>query len=265
MLLPPPTATRSDPPARPLVVEFVGLPGAGKTTVSRRVVAQQRWEGRVCGHRRQLGRGHSSRLVHYASKAAFHVRHRQHLPAALQVGLTVRPRSLSSALHAVALASWAYGLRVARERQLELLILDQGPLQEAWSVIVAGEHWDRRAMCRVLGGILVGSGLPFAFVHLHVDVELAIDRIRQRSFGGSRFDSMSDVEAKRVLTAHRADLEVLIGDAAAITGAAARTIDGSLPLDTLCAAVAEFIDGIAPALSAPAPHQQLARRSGQGE
>lgn len=258
------TLARSDQPAQPLVVEFVGLPGAGKTTVSRRIVAQQQWDGRVCGHRRQLGRGHSSRLAYYARKAAFHVRHRQHLPAALRAGLTVHPRSLASALHAVALASWAHGLSVARERQLELLILDQGPLQEAWSVIVAGELWDRPAMSRVLGGILVGSELPFAFVHLHVDVDVAIDRIRQRTCRGSRFDSMSDVEATRILSAHRADLEVLVGDVAAITGAAACTVDGSLPVDTLCSAVTGFIDGIVPPLRMPAPHQQRARL-GYGE
>ena len=239
-----PDSRSSDPatPARPLVIELVGLPGSGKSTVTGHLLDSGRFAGLAVGHRRLLGRGRRNRLAHLGSKARFHMRHRQCLFAALQFGLATCATSWTALRHAIGLASWSHGLQVARQRRFDLLVLDHGPVQESWSVAVSGDRLQREPATAALRVILGGADVDFAFVWLDVSIEVAVERLRGRRNGRSRFDRMDEREGSRLLGARRDDLARLFRDAANSTSEPTCRLNAGQPIPILSSAVSDFIE-----------------------
>jgi hypothetical protein len=238
---------------RPLVCELVGLPGAGKTSAAARIVQQMRAGGCSCGDRPSLGRGRRSRALSQIRKAEFHLTHPRHLAAALRFGLSVHPLNIASVSRAYRVSNWAYGLSRARNRGFERVILDQGIVQELWSVTLTGSRWSPRALDAVLRGILAGTDVSLALVYLDIGIDEASDRLRRRPVTTSRFDRMELSEARALLSSREAGLKELFQRAVALTGAPWCRVDGERALEDVCAQVTAFVDGIADGYPAGSP------------
>src|SRR6266516_5054329 len=65
----------NDSSPRTLILEFVGLPGAGKTSVAERLIPRLRCRGIACADRQLVFPGSPSRAVRYAKLAAVAARH----------------------------------------------------------------------------------------------------------------------------------------------------------------------------------------------
>ena len=228
----------------PLIVEFVGLSGAGKTTVANRIIAQMRSQGRACAGRRLIvGRG-VNRAVHCTRVAAFNLRSRQHLPSALRYGLAVQPFRTSRVIEALKLSSWAYRFNIARAMSLPLVILDQGVVQQAWSTLLDGQLRDERVLCAVLENVICSAPVSFAYVYFDVAVEVALRRIESRPKMRSYFDRMEPAAARRLLMTYKGHLERILSYAVDLTNAPCHRVDGDRSLDENCDDVVRFVDQI---------------------
>lgn len=199
-----------------LVVEFVGLPGSGKSTVSHAAAEVLR----LRGHRVHEPTFRTDRLP---SPAARRVRK----AILASVGLAAGPAGAVSDLAAIRRSAapapggwatgglnWLYVSRTARRaaRRPGIHLLDQGVLQALWSVLYATDRedaetdawtdaWARRAAGRIPSGT-VAVVLDAADDELH-------RRLGARTGGGSRLDAeirQGAGAAERALSGGRAAL-----------------------------------------------------------
>lgn len=225
---------------RPVLIEFVGLPGAGKTAIADRVLDTLERRGRTCRGRRQPARGLGAAIAYRARREWYHLRHGRALRAALRFGLSVRPLRAANLWHASRLAHWAYRLRLAADAGWEVIVLDQGVVQQAWSAVVAGRRWDAHAARQALAAVLAAD-LSFAYVFLEVDIDTAVARVRARPSQRSRFDRMDECARRDLMDRHRADLQSMFRSAVAATAAPWCVVDTTAPVDATSRVILDFI------------------------
>jgi thymidylate kinase len=207
-------------PGGAVLVEFVGLPGAGKSALSRRLA--QRLEGRglaVDEPSRALAHG-IGRIARRARKAA-----RVWLEALGRPGAAARAARIvavsgqpSTRAAALLWFNWLLVTALARRarRGSGVHLLDEGPAQGAWSVALEGDA----ACASALLERLPAAALPDLLVLVEAGPSVAADRIRARPERDSRLDRRLDAEPELLergvaaLAWVRAALEGRLGTAA---------------------------------------------------
>lgn len=236
----------------PLVVEFVGLPGAGKTTAARHVLEELEARGYACGSRGLVGRTGLSRAAHYTRVVRFCVRQASELSSAVLLGLPASGVTAARVRHALKLSSWSYRL-TTRARGYDVTILDQGPVQQACSTMLHGRIGNERAVAAALRGVLRAAQARFAYVYFDIDVDLAVLRIAGRPAGRSSFGRLKGEAAKPGLATYQRRLGTLLDFAEAATGAARLRVDAARPVDEVSARIVEFIEAVRDPRPAGAP------------
>ena len=229
----------SGPPA--LVIEFLGLPGAGKSTLAEHLVCTLRAEGRALGCREAIGRLQGGRTEHYARLVAFTVAQRRHFTIAMRLAAAVTPARTLRWRFAAKLAAWPYRLSLVHRRRHDTLVLDQGPLQSAWCVLLDGELREEGALRAAVHDLLADGSFAFAFVYVDVTPELAASRIAARGPMAPPFHR-DRAETLRLLTAHRQHLARILEIAEEHASAPVLRVDGSAPLERSNACIAAFVD-----------------------
>jgi thymidylate kinase len=229
---------------RPLLCELVGLPGSGKTTAAAHIVQAMRSEGWSCGDRSSLRSGSRSRALSRVRRIEFHLRNPSHLAAALRFGSSVRPMNIASLTRAYRVSNWAYGISPAQTRGWDRIVLDQGVLQELWSVTISGTRWSAAALDAILRTVLRDADISLALVYLDVSPEVAFERLRRRAPTSSRFDHMAPIEARALLSRHADDLRELFEHTVRLTGVPSLRVNGERVLDRIRADVTAFVDGL---------------------
>ena len=225
-----------------LVVEFAGLPGAGKTTVAARAAELLRQRGRQPVERAAVCRAPSGRLAHYRSLFGFFLGHPQVIGRAVRYGWSVRPRRLWRLRDALKVAAWAPRLARARQDGRTLVLLDQGVVQQAWCPLVGGTLADADSLPRALAPVLELPGLRFAWVEINVPAERAARRIAQRPTDLSPFDRLPQSEAERRLRASEGQLERVLEVATGLTGGPSRRLDGEGLVEDTARSVVRFVE-----------------------
>lgn len=179
--------------ALPLIVEFTGLPGAGKTTIARELqrlfpvstttssLEDRRLDGRIWGGHHVLLPRRRSEL-----KAALH---------AARLAFAARPLTLERLKFAALIAGAPRRLfRALASSNPHVVILDQWILQFVWSICAFSRQHNHGAARRVAQ---FACGEPQrVVVFVDVENELAVRRIKSRTSAGSRFDRISDAQAE---------------------------------------------------------------------
>jgi thymidylate kinase len=229
---------------RGAAVEFVGLPGAGKSTVAGLMERALRSQGRAYGNRDIVNGARLSRLRRYGRLAEFYLRHPEELRAGIQLGLAVSPVTrlrLAQALKYVSV--WSARLTYARRQGYEFLILDQGIIQDAWSLLLRGPWLDDEVQ-RAVSRTILRSGLNYSLVYFDIPVDQAVQRIGQRPTMESRFDTLPPDDAARQLATQAARLEQLFTQVAERAGVRHCRIDATQPPAKICGEIEAFL-GIA--------------------
>ena len=225
------------------VFELVGLPGAGKTTLARRLVDWLAARGATCGERELIGRLGSSRAAHYARLAGFTARKGRYIPATFRLAASVSPPRVLRTRFAAKLAVWPYRLSVARTKGYQTVVLDQGILQSAWCVLLEGSLSQPRVLDQAVGEVLTACEADFAFISLDVDAQLAAARIEERGPMAAPFHR-SNPETVRLLTQHRDHLEEVIVAGVRATGAPHLRLDARSPLEENAVQIENFAESI---------------------
>jgi hypothetical protein len=215
-----------------MLIEFFSLPGAGKTTLVNAVAAGTDLITRpklAAAWRRQslLQRSrHSARaLLHAPTLMA---------AARLAVGVPLSSgESLSRLVRLIAKRHWV-------RSQAGVMLIDQGFLQELWSILYAAGHFepDPADLSPLIRSIYAGMQVRVVFID--VDARTASTRISGRDYGNSRLDRLPEADIRGQLARTRR-LPRAILDAATAAGLQVEILDGSAP-------VAELVDRLQPVL-----------------
>jgi predicted kinase len=225
------------------VFELVGLPGAGKTTLARGLLARLAAEGRACGERDLNARRGIARARHLTRLAGFTLARGRYFPSTLRLAAAVKPPRVTRIRMAGKLAVWPYRLSVARAQGYEAVVLDQGVLQSAWTVLLEGSLTREDLLREAIEDVLAGCGATFAFISVDLDVAQAAARVHARDAMYAPFDR-SEQETLHLLSLHAEQLERVVAAGVRATGAPHLRVDGSSPLAENTSRIDAFVDSV---------------------
>ena len=229
---------------RPVVVELVGLPGAGKSTLAARLLEELRARGYDCAGR-ELLRPSAGLLAGRSNRLRFWLRH-LHLARSTGLSVLAVGASGSEAMrHAARLGRWASGFERLTGAGQQIILLDQGVVQQAWSSLFRAAA-GRGRLLQLLDLILRDSPPLLAFVYCDVPLDVALQRIAARPEGNSTFDDLDQVEARRLLASHGRDLRELFAHSVETLQAPHLIVDTSKDLAESCRAVTDFVQALVP-------------------
>jgi hypothetical protein len=181
---------------RTIVVEFVGMPGAGKTTISSIVVDELRQQGYICpmlaeldpwltarGIGRLPPRNRLTRLMLH-SKLSYLVaacRHPVLYASALRHALSVRPlnrdslRASKSPFEFLDLST-----TIAGSNRFDFVIFDQGMVQSTCTISICGDICPQQAHVGHVASLIKNMD-RYLVILAKITPEIALERIRGRA------------------------------------------------------------------------------------
>jgi thymidylate kinase len=235
------------------IVEFAGLPGAGKTTIARAALAELETLGIRCFSneslvRRNAVRQKSTRLSGKVGTLGQlvlgGVRYKRVTVNLLRCIAHTRSLSPASLTRAANLLVLLNGIRSVPADRYDLILLDQGLVQYIWSIFVAGDLPPERDLHRLLTTIF--KEIPLAVIFVQIDVDDAVSRIRQRKTQSSRFDDFSPPQAREYLSKYRSVFDNIRCWSFGPAGTGSLDIDGSRPISHNVRRIIPFIAGLLP-------------------
>lgn len=236
--------------ASPLVVEFVGLPGAGKTTIAHQVIDELTARGYRCfGHstlsspegREKRSGGVSSKLSTLGRLVSSCLAHRRIAADALDYTVRVNPLGILGLQRLLKFLIRLDFVRELMEGDYDVLVLDQGPIQNLWSIATTGRApASSDQLARVLRDVL--DEVRPHVVLVDVEPDLAFERVAVRSTMRSRFDRMPPSEAEALLARHGALFGRLVELAEGFAATGFLRVDGRHAVEKSASLIVPFIE-----------------------
>jgi hypothetical protein len=181
--------------ARPLVVEFVGLPGVGKSHATRLVAKALAAAGtpvRSAALRVNHELGAFQRVVYKSSLAVSEI---VRSPVdALRVGRALIRSGQENPFDVVRLSyNWFFLLGLSRRARSRAAVelLDEGIVQQLWSIgFAGGERAIRECSATLLRGSAGAHAIPDVVVVVEAPLEVIESRLVTRRSGAGRVDRM---------------------------------------------------------------------------
>lgn len=231
----------------PLVLEFVGLPGGGKTTLARKVLERLSQDGHLCctprSHVSALRPTLGNRARQAGRRAAFYMAYWPLVASALRLGLEIRPRALQRAKWLREVPDAAHAIQ-GFALDYDVVILDQAGLQGIWSATVDGTLPTAGRLQQLVREAAAVHGGRVVVFHLVVDPATALERITSRQSRGSRFDRLPRERALEQLDNLQGRFELIVDCAARATHAPVLRLDGHASIDELAERCVEFASAI---------------------
>ena len=202
------SAGRAGGGSAPLLVELVGLPGAGKSTLARALLTELARRGACITAAPRVGaragRGHRLRALFEAVRA-----HPGLAASGLGLSRFDRP-ALGRLVHLLGRVTQAEALA---RGTAELVLLDEGPIQALWA-LTTPERPGAQCRAQAMARGLLPDGRA-VLVHVEVPAAEAAARLAARSREGarSRFDGRPATELLPLLEHGAARLETLLATA----------------------------------------------------
>jgi hypothetical protein len=220
-----------------MLVELFALPGAGKTTLTE--LAAQR--AHVKTRKGLSAEWVTSSATHRFAHVSRAVLKPKHLAAAFRFASGARLASTESIFRLARMLAKTEWLR----SQPGVLLLDQGFLQDLWSILVSGKsECPSPELLSPLIRVLY-EGIEARIILIDVDPSVAASRIRARTHGASRFDDLPENEVRQSLT-DGSNLLHAIGQAVKLAGLQVETLDGSKAPDELADQLSVYLPKRAP-------------------
>ncbi len=165
-----------------MIVECVGLPGSGKTTICELVTLPHGTKGAI-----QL---RDIRLDSDLARASWKI---------LLLCCETRPFTIDRLRRGINLVAF---LRHYQHRE-RVILLDQGQVQKLWSILSGADRYPSLRLQEVIASLRPFA--PDGVIWVETPVAVAVERVGKRTHGISRYDGLSSETAHAQLSA-RADL-----------------------------------------------------------
>ena len=178
----------------PIIIEFNGLPGSGKTTTSK--ILQNRFE---CNKQKTFNRYFRKKYHRNVYSVLFTFRYRKILKAIIKY-LNAFPTKVKKSI----VYSYVSYIRMYNnffdDNNKGVLLIDQGIVQS----LISLAHNKSLPVNDDLRDLLLSSKfnrIPIIFINCLSDEKLSMSRIEAREFRGARVDTMNKTEMYRTLCA----------------------------------------------------------------
>ena len=240
-------------PGHAIVIEFLGLPGSGKSTVCRQLQALLLVQGIHAANTQDFVRwsASQSRLGKLAHALRAPARTARHLFSALRFWWSLDRRSAATLRRALLAAPIAASLaRYVQGTDADVILLDQADMQGVWSIGALASSFDGMA----LDGLLTTAAawVPRTYVHTDADVTFAANNIAERPDGGSRFDRLQSLHVESALQ-QALPLMTAIADWLRVHHDRVLTLPAQADVDRKARDVADFVHRL---LSQPVPRAE---------
>lgn len=189
-----------------MVVEFSGLPGAGKSTICKAITIPHLGKGDVPLSALRPG----IRML----RAAFQV---------FLLALGARPLSIDRLRRAFNLVVFLRHY----PSQDRTMILDQGMIQKTWSLLANATSYSEARRLRAMAAL--SAFVPDILVWVETPLDDAVTRLMARRHGNSRYDGLAAGEARHRLEQRVKLLAQIAREFARTPGVAFIELDGGLP------------------------------------
>jgi hypothetical protein len=219
----------------PLLIELLGQPGAGKTTLAHAAAADLNLLGTA-----DLSAGW--RNLPFPRKASLAA---QVILDGAGLGQALRVVTRESLFHPDSIAR--LGRLLAKSHWIRAqggrLLLEEGALQDLWSIYYSAGRTrpDPHLLAPLVRSLY--QGVEAQIILLEVDPQIAFDRVRGRRAGKSRLDRLAAPDLRRTI-AETAQLHIGLAEAARLAGLPVKSIDASQPLERSVLELRDIIDGI---------------------
>ena len=224
----------------PLLIEFVGLPGAGKSTVAQALAERLRAGGLRVDEDDLPPAGIALRVRQYLRFLLFGVKHARLMAALARYACRVRPWSPGRLPFAFDVLVHAFGAAECRRGGADVVLISQGAFQAVASIGVRASTSATREMRRLVDALNHGSG-PDLVAYLELGIAQSSARLAQRERGGSRFDQMSPDEAVTELRGFARRFSVMTDAMAQRLGPSFRRFDAAAPAAATASSAAQWV------------------------
>ncbi|HEY5903524.1 MAG TPA: hypothetical protein VIU39_13295 [Anaerolineales bacterium] len=239
---------------RPLLIEFMGLPGAGKTTLAQFVLEELTAAGYRCFALNRLDEpepiekrkgGLTSKLRTAGGVLVSTLRYRLIAGSAWAYTRQIRPFNLNSFRRYFVLLTRLDLLRRLMRGPYDILLLDQGLLQSIWSLSATGEPPRDDCQLETLLQAIHAELSPL-IVGVHVGADLAVERVTTRPTRRSRFDTIPASQASSLLRRQKDVISRILSLSAGLQEASCLDVNGSRPPDQNVRLIVPFIQKARP-------------------
>jgi thymidylate kinase len=207
-----------------LFIEFVGLPGAGKSTIASKVIQQFESENYGIYSREMLNRfrADKSKFHNGFNLLFFLISNLDFVIRCINYGRCFRPINFESMRFSYTAVRTAFKSKQAVEKAgkngCRLVVFDQGILQDLWSVGVTGEPANLEILHEKLVRLLKPIYRQFApvIVFIDTDAHRAAERIKLRGPSPYRFDNMEIKTVEKLLIAKENYMKSLVDTVSSI-------------------------------------------------
>ena len=233
----------------PLVIEFIGLPGAGKTTIAQNVIEELTVAGYRCFGLSTVSNpesiekksggffGKLQTLYHFLRSCVMYRRLAIH---ALLYTWQVNPFNLVGLRRFFILIVRLNYIKTVMNENYDLLVLDQGPIQNVWSIATTGRQPKSDKYLQQLLKSILDEVSPLV-IKVEIETDLAHARITKRPTMRSRFDRMSPSMAEALLSRHGMVFAELVDLIDRFKGTSHLNVHGDQPVQTNTNLIVPFI------------------------
>lgn len=183
-----PLGSRRD--ATALTVEFLGLPGSGKTTLARSIankLEQHGYHALMPLPEAPTRTAHAYAIAHKLFNIPYYLLSApKEALKVLSMARIVPPQGFLSHLRVLQYLVYLYGIFHRYERRCDILLLDQGFAQAVYTLALQSRADDSET----LAAILSTMRRPHILIKLNVDADVVIARLAQRRHPQSRLQRL---------------------------------------------------------------------------
>jgi thymidylate kinase len=235
--------------SQPLLVEFIGVPGAGKTTIAQVAIENLNASGYRCfglstldkpETKEKLKGGILSKLRTTFQFALSCIIYPRIAIDALRFVMQVKPVNFNTIQRYILFMARLKFFSSLIEEDFDFIILDQGLIQYIWSIAVSGEEpTSDRYLAQLVNSLL--DEMPLFVILVDIETELAIERIVNRPTMRSRFDRMAPSMAEVWLSTHKEVFSKIIESTGEFKSTGYLNVSGDQPVNTNIGLIIPFI------------------------
>lgn len=181
--------------SKPLVIEFFGLPGSGKTTLQSHLQEHLKSNSIIAATRKDLSYWLQSKSR--MEKSCYLILNPIYtitiIVSLLRISKSIKLFSNDIFKNIISITTYPlYMNYYSNEKDVDIIILDQAVAQGIWSICISSNDFNKSLITKIFLNINILYKATFIF--FEIDSDTSIKRILNRQNGDSRFDSIKSIK-----------------------------------------------------------------------